>query len=539
MSNDDSYLNLTIDAMNQIFGYPPHEFQKQVIPHILQMKPNTCHAPTPCLIVQGTGGGKSSVYQSIGIIKGGVSFIIQNTLALSSDQLSKISQLNRPNIKCIQLDSLKSHHHRRLVYDFAIQLSNRRHYSLFLFNSPEALCNPIWSKLVDVLIMNNTISQVVVDEVHLFVQYGLSFRSRFLDLKKTLFDKLVRSTSDIVDSESNSSGTICPVVFMTATFNNTLLSYLSRICGYSIKSQHTFWADKTSFRKRYIDISVVFTPQKRKVIKESILETCANNLQNKLIVYSNVSSRLEEIQHDVDDWMDENEKLVGDTILINGELESEWKFISVQKFTNTTTELNKVVGDNQFYPRILFATASCIGAGLDSKDVRKVIREGFPPSILDFIQEMGRCGRNVNDMSDNHMGSKDEYKLILSLNEFIYMYERIYLHSFLTKEEEDRIGKIVSTDKLKNEQRELLLSLLSMIVLDKGCWHIQLERTLAQDETVSIAQQSRDEPCFNKCPNCNTNRNKKLGYVVPMKKRGMKKFLSQTFCSGRSNDDNC
>ena len=321
---------------------------------------------------------------------------------------------------------------------------------------------------------------------------------------------------------------------MTATFNNTLLSYLSRICGYSIKSQHTFWADKKSFRKRYIDISVVFTPQKRKVIKESILETCANNLQNKLIVYSNVSSRLEEIQHDVDDWMDENEKLVGDTILINGELESEWKFISVQKFTNTTTELNKVVGDNQFYPRILFATASCIGAGLDSKDVRKVIREGFPPSILDFIQEMGRCGRNVNDMSDNHMGSKDEYKLILSLNEFIYMYERIYLHSSLTKEEEDRIGKIVSTDKLKNEQRELLLSLLSMIVLDKGCWHIQLERTLAQDETVSIAQQSRDEPCFNKCPNCNTNRNKKLGYVVPIKKRGMKKFLSRTFVQGEA-----
>ena len=90
------------------------------------------------------------------------------------------------------------------------------------------------------------------------------------------------------------------------------------------------------------------------------------------------------------------------------------------------------------------------------------------------------------------------------------------------------------TEKLKGEERDLLLALLSMIVLDKGCWHVQHKRTLAQDDTISIDQQSHDESCLNKCPNCNTNRNKKLGYDVPIKKRGMKKFLSQTFVQGEA-----
>ena len=112
MSNDntntqqcDSFDRLTIDAMETLFHYKPRRFQQEVIPHILRMKnrsfptslptpppnyppstttspinshincPPNCHdasstntsTPQPVLIVQGTGGGKSSIYQTIGL----------------------------------------------------------------------------------------------------------------------------------------------------------------------------------------------------------------------------------------------------------------------------------------------------------------------------------------------------------------------------------------------------------------------------------------------------------------------------------------
>jgi superfamily II DNA helicase RecQ len=64
------------------------------------------HPIHPVLLVQGTGGGKSSVYQTIAVIKKGVSLIIENTLSLSSDQLSKIKNISKqlPHIHSFQLD---------------------------------------------------------------------------------------------------------------------------------------------------------------------------------------------------------------------------------------------------------------------------------------------------------------------------------------------------------------------------------------------------------------------------------------------------
>ena len=97
----DPYLDITIDAMSTALDHNPRGFQRDVIPYIIRMKPfNTPHPIHPVLLVQGTGGGKSSVYQTIGVIKQGVSLIIENMLSLSSDQLSKIKLISEriPNV---------------------------------------------------------------------------------------------------------------------------------------------------------------------------------------------------------------------------------------------------------------------------------------------------------------------------------------------------------------------------------------------------------------------------------------------------------
>jgi superfamily II DNA helicase RecQ len=83
------------------------------------------HPIHPILLVQGTGGGKLSDYQTIGVIKRGVSVIIENTLLLSYDQLSKIKKISKqlPNIHSFQFDSIKT---KSTCMNLANQIKNIR-----------------------------------------------------------------------------------------------------------------------------------------------------------------------------------------------------------------------------------------------------------------------------------------------------------------------------------------------------------------------------------------------------------------------------
>ena len=84
-------------------------FQADVTKHVLQMgKADKKVAPT--LLVRGTGGGKSLVMQTIAVVKGGVTLIIENTLSLSSDQMSKIQHVSEKdgNVIALHLDAIKN-----------------------------------------------------------------------------------------------------------------------------------------------------------------------------------------------------------------------------------------------------------------------------------------------------------------------------------------------------------------------------------------------------------------------------------------------
>ena len=93
--DQDPFHRITYEAMQKALGYQPKPFQLTTISHILKMNANSSintKKPVPTLLVQGTGGGKTSVYQTIGVVKRGINLIIQNTLTLSSDQISKIER---------------------------------------------------------------------------------------------------------------------------------------------------------------------------------------------------------------------------------------------------------------------------------------------------------------------------------------------------------------------------------------------------------------------------------------------------------------
>ena len=90
-----------------------------------------------------------------------------------------------------------------------------------------------WKTVVIGLINRRVLKLVCVDEIHLFVMFGLTFRKEFTLLKASFFRHLI-DNSNTVD---NTNGCYClkvPLLLMTATFNRELISLLEQMIGIKI-----------------------------------------------------------------------------------------------------------------------------------------------------------------------------------------------------------------------------------------------------------------------------------------------------------------
>ena len=85
----DIYSNIAIDTMSSIYNKKPRGFQLDVITHIIKMMAGTI-PKQPISMVPPTSAGKSAVPLTAAVVDGGITLIIENTLALGTDQASKI-----------------------------------------------------------------------------------------------------------------------------------------------------------------------------------------------------------------------------------------------------------------------------------------------------------------------------------------------------------------------------------------------------------------------------------------------------------------
>ena len=509
MDDTNEFIHITIEVMEQALSLYPCPFQLAIISHIIQMnnKPCSNHHIEPCLLVQGTSGGKSSVYQMIGVIKAGVTLIIESMLSLSSDQMSKISKikLTTDGITSIQIDSIKKANQQELVVSALRSLKPNTNRTIYLFTSPEALTQPAWSSLIKQLITKQTLNLVRVNKVHLFVQFAITFRPSIISLKSLLFD-LLHSTHA---SNNNIQQLTVPVLFMTATFNDNMKVLLYKITGLKIRKECTFWSGTSSFSHHNIYMNVTFTIYKMKVIKEEITKYLIkeeitkylrDDKNSKAIVYSNVSSQVTSMCEKIDTWLDNHDSIEGDTIIINGELPSEWKFISSELFTKECSNLKEKIKNNEFVPRIILATSGCIGAGLDCSDVVVVMRDGFPTSMVDLIQEMGHCSRSRKEIRQSLTSLSDSFHLILSMSSLTFLIKCIFIDMTLSPIEMSLRESVISTDNSNALQIQNLLDVVLFIFNSVQCWHISLEQLCAYKEFLSVNESIVIHPCDNFCP---------------------------------------
>ena len=525
----DVFADIASEAMTSVWNKTPRPFQKDVIARIMSMHCGTNY-PQASLLVQPTGCGKSSVYQTIGAIDGGVVLILETTLSLGADQAQKIESISSQtgSIKAYQLDGIKSIASRNNLIQHLKTFTPSSHNTVFLFSSPEMLTTSHWTSLMIHLIGKKVLKLICIDEVHQYLSFGLTFRKSFCSLKRRIFDQVVDKKNVLNRPDELPIYLKVPLLCMTATFNSTLVNLLEKMVGIRFLPSNYFWSNRRNMEKRNIKIEFVCTVQSLRVVKKSILSCLSKDTQKKCIIYSNTATSLESLKERIDSWLDTEVNIPtliipGDTLLITGNIEPELKLAYTESFTTPFKQTTQ----HQFSPRILLATASCIGAGLDCHDVYSVIRIGFPSSTLDLIQEMGRCGRG---RSSNDTIPTDNYVLIINLSDFIYMYERIY-----TKEKSDEPEKpyyvkmrnevITETDQMQ-QQVDNLMELLKLLVLNSGqCIHYCLERSVSSP-MESIPNDVSGDTCIHSCPVCDGSMKHN---VLPIKKKGLQDFLLDTF----------
>ena len=123
-----------VAAMSNMWSKAPHLYQTNGITLLLSMYCKDIK-PSSMLLIQGTGSGKSTVPQTVGVVTCGVTMILENTLSLGADQQSKLRHANQDHgpIHAFQLDSLKTKSEINSLKDLLLSLPNNTNASIFVF----------------------------------------------------------------------------------------------------------------------------------------------------------------------------------------------------------------------------------------------------------------------------------------------------------------------------------------------------------------------------------------------------------------------
>ena len=330
-----------VSHLQQIWGYQSFRYpQSEIVDCLL--------ARQDALIVMPTGGGKSLCFQLPGLLQPGLTIVVSPLVALMENQVNQLKQkqLNQKPIAVGLLHSQQAKSTRALVLSKLTTLK-------LLYVAPETLFSPaVWQKLLQPEI---TIDSLVIDEAHCIWQWGTTFRpsyTRLGSVRKTL-QKF--QTSPIT------------VAAFTATADAVIQKTISR--SLALKNPQKFLL--SPYRANHqLQIKTVYTPQGR---KQQALKFIQQQKQTSGLVY--VRSR--KTSQDLAQWL--QSKKINAIAYHAGVPTSQRRQIEQQWLTG---KLPVVV------------CTSAFGLGVDKPDCRWVLHYQLPELLAEYLQEIGRAGRD-------------------------------------------------------------------------------------------------------------------------------------------------
>lgn len=310
------------------------EGQREAITRILRGE-NT-------LLILPTGGGKSLVYQYPSKVwKTGVTMVVSPLLSLVADQLSKLPSLGLRGVALTS--SMSSSEITKAI------ASLRSHQSNILFVSPEKLASQSFRNLIRQLGLS--INLLAIDEAHCISQWSHNFRPAYLQLYKLGVEEL---------------GAKC-VLAISATATERTAASITEILHIPQSNVLRYHPVRENLHLNFIE-----TQEKESKLFE-ILKSKFNASTESLIIYVHYQRQADDLAALL------LQKHVAVASFHAGKSHSERK------------QIQRLFGKGEI--RIIVATIA-FGMGVDMPSIRGVIHFSMPRSIENFVQEIGRAGRD-------------------------------------------------------------------------------------------------------------------------------------------------
>ena len=327
-------------TFQRIWGYedfrPP---QGEIVRSLLSGK--------DALIVLPTGGGKSICFQLPALLQTGLTLVISPLVALMENQVQELRDRHLPAASLhSQLPSYQRKQTLKLLEKQSLHL---------LYLSPETLLSPpVWERLIK---PNLKINGLILDEAHCLVQWGEVFRPAYRRLGA------VRSAL----LQSKPAGTRIAIAAFTATANPKARATIRQCLQLENPQLFLF----SPYRKNlHINVQIVWTPRGR---KQKMLKFIGSKRKKAGLVYVRSRRDSEELAQ----WL------------------SSLKYNVEAYHAGLSAEQRREIEENWLQGKTQFVICtSAFGMGINKPDVRWIVHFQAPQLLSEYIQEIGRGGRD-------------------------------------------------------------------------------------------------------------------------------------------------
>lgn len=299
------------------------------------------------LVILPTGGGKSICFQLPAMLQTGLTLVVSPLVALMENQVSQLQQLGLPG--ALLHSELPRQAKKQVLKAIATQKLK------LLYLSPETLLSTsVWQVISQ---PDVKITGLILDEVHCLIQWGTTFRPAYRRLGAVRRSLL----------KSKPPGTTIAIAAFTATADPQAQKAIAQ--ALELQQPETFLINP--YRPNLnLKVKTVWTPQGRKQQTHKFIQAKKNKSG---LVY--VRSRKD------------SETLAQWFKSLSFQAAAYHAGLATKQRRNI--EHNWLTGKTQFV-----VCTSAFGMGIDKPDVAWVIHYHAPELLAEYIQEVGRGGRN-------------------------------------------------------------------------------------------------------------------------------------------------
>ncbi len=328
------------DRFRQIWGYADFRSpQGEIVAGLL------AHHDT--LTVMPTGAGKSVCFQLPALMSQGLTLVVSPLVALMENQ---VQDLQRKHLPAALLHSEMPAHQRKQTLR-----SLQQHQLRLLYLSPETLLSTqVWNILCDpTLIING----LMVDEAHCLVQWGTTFRPVYRRL----------GTVRPALAQTNPPGHPMAIAAFTATADPQTQQMIREVLD--LRSPQVF--SLSPYRPNlHLSVKIAWSPQDR---RQRLRQFIQAHPDQSGLVYVRTRRDSEALA----DWLTQQGIATaayhaGLGATVRRPIEQAWLSDRLQCVICT----------------------SAFGMGIDKPDVRWIVHVHPPALLSEYVQEIGRAGRD-------------------------------------------------------------------------------------------------------------------------------------------------